>query len=235
MPSCHIPDAGRALRGVMLASLVAAPCSAFDTSVDALTLLDDQQAPPAEASTALPPPGASAGIPPADAKPATAPTAVQQLVKFGARDSWRFNLEGDWISDWGDANFWQGRVGFSWFFVDNVEWAVYGTAGYVSQTGPNAFAGGLDMEIRWHFLAFENWSLFGSIGGGMLGSTRSVPAGGSQFNFTPSVGGGVTVDIAENTRLYASLRWYHISNAGTYAHNPGRDSTSVWIGLSFGM
>jgi hypothetical protein len=171
-----------------------------------------------------------------------APTALAAPIltatttpRFGAKDSWRLNFEGEWMGDFQDANEMQGRIGAAWFFVDNAELALYGTGGYVSQPGQDAGMYGIDLEARWHFLARETWSLFGSIGCGVMGSTASVPSDGSEFNFTPSIGAGATIEVAENTRLYMSARWYHISNAQTYADNPGRDNLGVWVGLSFGM
>lgn len=155
--------------------------------------------------------------------------------RFGAKDSWRLNFEGEWMGDFQDANELQGRIGAAWFFVDNAELALYGTGGYVSQPGQDAGMYGIDLEVRWHFLARETWSLFGSIGCGLMGSTASVPSDGSEFNFTPSIGAGATIEVAENTRLYMSARWYHISNAQTYADNSGRDNLGIWVGLSFGM
>jgi hypothetical protein len=218
--------------------------------VDALALYALQPAttaltaPPSSSDPALIAPAASdASKPavlqeqaPADASsPANLPKANLAVPRFGAKDSWRLNLEGEWMADFQDANEVQGRIGAAWFFVDNAELALYGTGGYVWQPGEDAGTYGIDLEARWHFLARETWSLFGSIGCGVMGSTASVPSDGSEFNFTPSIGAGATMEVAENTRLYMSARWFHISNAQTYADNPGRDNLAVWFGLSFGM
>ena len=219
-------------------------------TVDALALYALQPAataltaPPSSSDPALIAPAASdASKPavlqeqaPADASsPANLPKANLAVPRFGAKDSWRLNLEGEWMADFQDANEVQGRIGAAWFFVDNAELALYGTGGYVWQPGEDAGTYGIDLEARWHFLARETWSLFGSIGCGVMGSTASVPSDGSEFNFTPSIGAGATIEVAENTRLYMSARWFHISNAQTYADNPGRDNLAVWFGLSFGM
>jgi hypothetical protein len=163
------------------------------------------------------------------------PPAAAAPARFGAQWSWRLDVEADWACDFEDANQAMARVGVAWFFVDDVELAGYLTGGYAWQPVENAGTYGLDLELRWHFLARETWSLFASIGGGVMGSTASVPEDGSQFNFTPSVGLGATVEVADNTRLYVSARWFHVSNAGTYANNPGRDNLSLWFGLSFGL
>jgi hypothetical protein len=118
------------------------------------------------------------------ATPATAATPIVTAVttpRFGAKDSWRLNFEGEWMGDFQDANELQGRIGAAWFFVDNAELALYGTGGYVSQPGQDAGMYGIDLEARWHFLARETWSLFGSIGCGVMGSTASVPSDGSEL------------------------------------------------------
>jgi hypothetical protein len=188
--------------------------------------------PPPPAPVVAPAPVPAEGAP-ADALSLLAARAAP--AEFGAKDSWRLNVEGEWIGDFEDANQAQARIGASWFFARNVELALYGTGGYVWQPGEDAGTYGLDLEIRWHFLARDEWSLFASVGGGVMGSTSPVPDGGSPFNFTPSVGGGATLEVAENTRLYVSARWYHVSNGGTYANNPGRNGLGLWIGLSVGM
>lgn len=179
--------------------------------VDALALLQSTDAPSIEATPSAP------------------------AHRFGEQWSWRLDVEADWINDLSDANQAMARIGLAWFFVDNVELAGYVTGGYVWQPVEDAGAYGLDLELRWHFLARETWSLFASVGGGVMGSTASVPEGGSEFNFTPSLGLGGTLEVAPDVRLYLSARWLHVSNAGTFADNPGRDNLSVWAGLSFGL
>ena len=186
-----------------------------------------------------PPPPAPVVAPSPASEPAVDALALLQsaspVKEFGAKDTWRLNVEGEWVGDFEDANQAQARIGASWFFARNAELALYGTGGYVWQPGSDAGTYGIDLEVRWHFLAREDWSLFASVGGGVMGSTAPVPDGGSPFNFTPSLGGGATLEVAEGTRLYLSARWYHVSNGGTYANNPGRNGLGLWIGLSFAL
>ncbi|MCX5641179.1 MAG: acyloxyacyl hydrolase [Planctomycetota bacterium] len=237
------------------ASLRASAAEQGQGPIDVLTLYALQpavaSAPPSSSDSALIAPAASdaakpaalpsappveASAPPIESSaPTTLQAATSTTPRFGAKDSWRVNLEGEWMTDFQDANDVQARIGVAWFFVENAELALYGSGGYVSQPGQDAGTYGMDLEVRWHFLARETWSLFGSIGCGVMGSTSSVPSDGSEFNFTPSIGAGATIEVAENTRLYMSARWDHISNAQTYADNPGRDNLGVWLGLSFGM
>jgi hypothetical protein len=70
-------------------------------------------------------------------------------------------------------------------------------------------------------------------GAGLLRTSENVPTGGSKFNFTPQAGVGFTFDVGNNNRIITGVKWHHISNANTYATNPGRDSIMVWGGMSF--
>lgn len=232
-----------AIAAATIVGIAAHASAALDSAaaVDALFLQEARartvEQPSGPGSPALTPgaPGAP-GVPGAPHDAAGLPDAsAPARPKFGARDSLRLDVEGDWIYDFADADELQARIGVAWFAFENVELAMYLTGGYAWQPGTDAGTYGLDLELRWHFLAFESWSLFGSIGGGVMGSTVSVPSDGSPFNFTPSLGGGMTVEVAADTRLYLSARWFHISNGGTYAANPGRDNLSLWAGLSFSL
>ncbi len=227
-----------------LASVVALGIGGFsvaaraeDAWVDALDLQQAQAAQPASAQAPASAPAPATQQPAADAVVTTPPAAAAPAPRaaFGTKDSLRLDIEGDGMWDFENAGQFQGRIGLAWFCAQNVELAFYATGGYVWQDGGNAGTYGFDVELRWHFLAREEWSLFGSIGGGVMGSTRSVPSDGSPFNFTPSLGLGGTYEVAPDTRLYAEARWYHISNAETYVDNPGRNNLGIWVGLSFAL
>lgn len=166
--------------------------------------------------------------------PAPPPAPVR--ARFGAKDSLRLDVEGDWAGDLDGTNLGQGRLGVAWFFVDDFEVAIYGSAGYAAEpAGAGAGLYGGDLQFRWHLLAADAWSIFLSGGCGLLGSSSAFPAGGTNFNFTPSAGAGVTFDAWEGTRAYVSVRWYHASNAATSSGNPGFNGLDLWVGLSFGL
>ncbi|MFM9144374.1 MAG: hypothetical protein ACKORL_03140, partial [Phycisphaerales bacterium] len=74
---------------------------------------------------------------PADAAPAIAPAAAP--VRFGAKDSWRLDLEGEWTGDLDAINHGLGRIGVAWFFVDHFEVALYATLGGASEASTDAF------------------------------------------------------------------------------------------------
>lgn len=177
------------------------------------------------------------GAPPAEDAPAAAAPVEPAPVpaRFGAKDSWRLDIEGEWTGDLDAINLGLGRVGVAWFFVDDFEVALYATLGGASERSTDAFIYGGDLEFRWHLFAFDRWSIFASAGCGIIGATEPVPTGGTEFNFTPCAGAGVTFDVWEGTRLYLSARWFHLSNASTSSDNPGFNGLGLWAGLSFAL
>jgi Lipid A 3-O-deacylase (PagL) len=130
------------------------------------------------------------------------------------------------------------HIAWSQFVSRDVEFALELAAWRMVQDGDDATAINPSAIFRWHFYNRERWSLFGDIGIGLLVSTDDVPSGGTSFNFTPKVGGGLTYKLWEEheTRLVVGVRWHHISNAriaGDEA-NPARDAVALYAGLRWG-
>lgn len=172
------------------------------------------------------------------ATPATKPEATEVPdghPPFGSIDTWRINLLGGAGSNLDDdAEIFAG-VGLSYFIAKrlSLEFELNGWYFNVEDGG----AGGIStaMLLRWHFWASNDnrWTLFGEAGAGLLLASDDVPSTGSEFNFTPMAGGGVSIDLGKENRLLAGLRWHHISNANTRDDNPGQDSVLLFAGLSF--
>jgi hypothetical protein len=74
---------------------------------------------------------------------------------------------------------------------------------------------------------------FLQFGGGMLFSTDDIPAGTSQFNFTPQGGVGVYWAGSDRPSVVVGLRYHHISNAGRVRPNPGHNALYFYGGLSW--
>ena len=102
---------------------------------------------------------------------------------------------------------------------------------FFSQSSSDAVGINLGIIGRWHFIRERNWSLYVDGGVGIIGTTSSVPPSGTEFNFTPQVGGGATIQIAEQRRLLLGLRWHHISNANLFDNNPGQNAVLGYVGL----
>jgi len=162
-------------------------------------------------------------------------TGSTAVATFGEEGSMRWGLVGGWGIDVKSSSNNEVALGATWeyFIVDGFAFAPELKLWGFFQDGGDAFGASLDLLFAWHFIREDTWSLFVDGGVGMLGSTKNVPIDGSEFNFTPQVGGGVTFDIGDNNRWVVGFRWHHISNAGLYSDNPGRDSVYIYTGINF--
>ena len=165
----------------------------------------------------------------------TAVVADVSPMTWGAKDTWRWSLNGSWGKDvkHSDNTLQTFGAEFDYFLEDDLSLDFGFLYMDVQQNGPNANGFNFTLQLRWHFLNKDTWSMFIEGGAGMLRTTENVPTGGSKFNFTPQAGVGFTFDIGNNNRLLTGVKWHHISNANTYDTNPGRDSIMVWGGISF--
>lgn len=156
---------------------------------------------------------------------------------YGTQGTARWGVFGDLSKDAsGDHNSsLAGGLVYEFFIADDLSFNLEFDLTYFDQTGGNTWGAGAGVMLRWHFSGDDDSTYFLEGGVGGLLSDRNVPIDGSDFNFTPRAGIGFTRALEDGARLVASLRWYHISNANTYAENPGRDAAMVWVGLSWPM
>ena len=106
---------------------------------------------------------------------------------------------------------------------------------YVNQDiGSDAIGANFTMLFRWHFLARDSWSLYFDGGAGVGGLNKPVPNGGTNFNFFPQAGAGVSFDLGEsNARVMLGAKWLHISNGSTASDNPGADTFVGYVGINW--
>lgn len=170
----------------------------------------------------------------AGAQIAPTPPADAQSAKpaFGTKDTWRWQVLLGGMTDFEAAE--QVEFGFSasYFIIDNLSVDFQIEGDYIAQPVANAWGGGGTILFRWHFLAYQTWSLYADAGSGVIATTVNTPSGGTSFNFTPQAGAGVSFDLAQDLRLMVGARWYHISNANTGETNPGRNSLMGYVMLS---
>jgi hypothetical protein len=159
----------------------------------------------------------------------------ESTLTWGKMDTWRWNLQGGWAKDvkHSENTLTIYGVEFEYFMEDDLSLDLGFFGMDVDQRGPNANGFNFTLQLRWHFISNDSWSMFLEGGAGLLRTTENVPDGGSKFNFTPQAGLGMTFDIGNNNRWLLGVKWHHISNANTYATNPGRDSIMIWTGISF--
>ena len=174
-------------------------------------------------------------IAPAMFQDSTATDADASTAVFGTEGSMRWGLLGGWGIDVKNDSNNEIAFGATWeyFIVDGFAFTPELKLWGFFQEEKDAFGGSLDLLFAWHFIRQDTWSFFVDGGVGLLGTTANVPSGGSEFNFTPQAGVGVTFDIGNNNRWVVGVRWHHISNAGLYSDNPGRDSVYVYTGINF--
>jgi hypothetical protein len=169
------------------------------------------------------------------AEPQPAPTVPVRL-DYGDKGTNWLTIGGGYAKAFNqvdDANLF---VSWSHFLGRDVEFNVEGGLWHFNQRGKNAVGLNAAMVFRWHFYNQDPISLYLDTGIGLLVSTRNVPSGGTGFNLTPRVGGGMTWRLTDDgVRLQLGARWHHISNARIHGddRNPSRDAPYFYAGLIF--
>ncbi|MHC4990522.1 MAG: acyloxyacyl hydrolase [Planctomycetota bacterium] len=167
-----------------------------------------------------------------EADPTFEPVPV--TLDFGQKGSQRFQyffgggIRGSDASEW----FVQGSVAWSWFIADDLSIDIELGASYWDGETDEAVGGSATLLFRWHFYTEPNWSIYFDGGAGLMGTSEPIPNDGTQYNFTPQAGMGVSFDISANTRMLAGFRWHHVSNASLSADNPGMDNAYFYLGFS---
>lgn len=125
------------------------------------------------------------------------------------------------------------HAAWSRFLVDEVELSVELAAWYFDQSGPDAFGVNPNLVFRWHLFRAETWTVYHDAGIGVLLASDTVPDGGTNFDFMPRLGVGLTYGLDDDTRLQLGLRWHHISNARIHGDgsNPARDGLLLYVGV----
>lgn len=158
--------------------------------------------------------------------------------KFPA-GSWVYQNYGGYAFLSEDANFQAMKFGFGQYWWDgwslNLEFT-----GLVGQELRGNFGlgegvvwgGSMDLIGRWHLWVYEHWSFYWDAGLGFSELSRSVPTGGTPYNFSIQVGAGWTIDLTQKSRLMLGGRWFHLSNANWFNHqNPGYDGFMLYAGM----
>ncbi|RLS50874.1 MAG: acyloxyacyl hydrolase [Planctomycetota bacterium] len=156
-------------------------------------------------------------------------------VQYGAEGSSAFTILVGGGSDLDGADYAQGIAEYSWFVAEGLGLGLYASGIGVWQPIEDAAGGGVGIDIRWHFLREETWSVYGELGCGVQFTTNEVPANTSDTNFAPWAGIGVRQQLDAGTSLMLGVQWFHQSNARTDEQNPGRDSIGAYVGLSWSL
>jgi len=164
---------------------------------------------------------------------ATTPAPVEAAL-FGTKGTQFGSMSLGLADDFSGAVDLNLRFAWSYFVIRNVEFSAELNTWYFNQPGDDAFGINPAFVFRWHLYNEGRWSIYTDAGIGLLFTTDETPTLGSDVNFTPRIGTGMTyrLDNAGN-RLQVGLRWHHISNARIQGDsgNPARDGLMLYAGI----
>lgn len=184
------------------------------------------------------------GVPAVRAQTTTAPAADDRVPERG--HEWQI-----WAGGGGDPigtpnitlgnGIWNVGARYGWILTDphgpgilrgRFEYAVEAMPIlYVYQPGGKAYGVGFSPWImKWNMEPHRRIAPYIELGGGAVVTTRQVPRGESNFNFTPS--GAIGVNILRGKYHWSiDFRYFHISDAQLTEFNPGTDTFGVRIGF----
>lgn len=160
--------------------------------------------------------------------------AASRAAVFGDKGSHFWIIGGGIADNLSGSTDYNLRGAWSYFVIRDVEFSLEANLWYFDQPGDNTFGLNPAFLFRWHFYKPGDWTVYADVGIGLLFASDDTPTGGTQFNFMPRLGAGVTYKLdEEGDRLQVGLRWHHISNArieGDF-NNPARDGVMLYGGV----
>jgi hypothetical protein len=158
------------------------------------------------------------------------------------KGNWELQLSGSHLigeEGFGDRTVDGSRlgVGAGYYFLNDVA-AIAEAAGVVQHIdgesgSADAYGGGFNLLLRWHFLQIDRLSLYADGGGGFVEYDRDSPPLGTRFNFDARAGLGATFRLSERTHLMGGARFFHQSNANIEGEdrNPQVNGAEFYVGL----
>ncbi len=139
-----------------------------------------------------------------------------------------------------DDGIWNLNLRYGWvltrphgpgFLAGRFEYAVDATPVYLVFQRNTVYGGGFNpVVLKWNFATRGRIVPYAEVAGGVLFTTREVPAGTSTANFTPGAAFGIHFLRARHNISFA-VRYGHISNAGLSQPNPGINTVQFSIGI----
>ena len=137
--------------------------------------------------------------------------------------------------DKGKGEMYAFHLGYGYFFMDDFSVNIDVLGSYIrSGIDDNGVAAGLDLILRQHPIKGPDnlWSLYLELGAGLQQQSTNF-AGNRKFNFRLLGGGGATFRVADNARLMAGMRYFHVSDAGIEGGGGGMDGLQFYAGSMF--
>jgi hypothetical protein len=128
------------------------------------------------------------------------------------------------LTDPRGPSFLRGRLEYA---VEAVPvYVIFQPSGAVYGAGVNPFA------FKWMFGTRRHVTPYFEFGGGVIFTSRDVPAGISNINF--GSGTGIGINVGHGKKHWSlEARWLHISDAGLTADNPGINTIQIRAGIGW--
>src|SRR5438552_15801812 len=147
--------------------------------------------------------------------------AAEAQTEPADKDKWRLELTAAYITPirFSEDKFYNINLAATWPIVDHLYFGPEIQDYYDDKPGENAIAAGVGVVGRWHFLTYQDFTLFVDAGGGVVYADPEVPEFGTHFNFTGKGGLGLNWKIRDDLQLLGGVRYFHLSNGNIH----GRD------------
>lgn len=140
-----------------------------------------------------------------------------------------------------DTGIWNAGLRYGWvltppvgpgFLKGRFEYAIDAVPAYlIVEPRHTVYGIGVNpLNLKWNFATRGHVRPYIELSGGTLFTTRKVPAGSSDVNFTPSAAFGTHL-LGEKYAWTIEARYLHISNAGLGDLNPGLNTFEVRLGI----
>jgi len=151
--------------------------------------------------------------------------------------TWAWEVGGSYIHPirFSESKFYHAHFAANYYFGDDVSAGGMIEGYYADQVFEDTGIVGAGLQLRWHFLEAEKFSLFVDGGIGFTIADDEVPEGGTHFNYTPRGGVGASFELDEGVHLLGAVRFWHISNGNLHGRdeNPSQDGIQYYVGVMF--
>lgn len=175
----------------------------------------------------------------APANTAPAPSQPSRLPAAFPKGTWDLEAGGSFAWEfypYDHEKIATGSIGVGYYLADDFSATLRVPVSHVRQPETrDATMVGLDLQLRYHFLQRDRFTLFGDLIGGLAQATHEVPPGGTFFNFTVQGGIGATWRIADHVDLVGGFHVFHLSNAAIRGinRNPDLNAAQPYLGVMF--
>ena len=152
-----------------------------------------------------------------------------ELSYHAAAETWNYNVSREEMHGI--------NAGLTYGLREGLALTVRAPLYFVDQRGIDAFLFGVTGGVRGRIYQYRSVAFFLEVDVGISESDRTVPPGGTRFNYLAMGGGGATVRLRPGLHLLAAMRWTHVSNGGVAGRdrNPDIEAVGPQLGVLVGF